>query len=248
MKELFILASGTMARALANGLKDKYKISFVGRNITQLEALKHDGFNTILYEDFNLEGKDIILAFKPYALDEVSNKLKAKARLLISVLANTDLKSLEVIKADNYARIMPNIAATFKASTTPFICKNELFKDEIITILQSFGQAFELEKESQMNAAMALSGCAPAFLAMVAESMSNAGVYEGLSVDLSSKLMKATFQSFSALVQDIHPALIKEQICSPGGVTIKGVRALEDKNLRSAFFKAIHASANNLND
>lgn len=242
-KELYILATGVMARALAWGLKDEYQVYMVGRNIQSLDDLAKEGFKTLHYHDFNAEGKDIILAFKPYALDSVASCIKAKARLVISVLAGKALKELECIQAHNHVRIMPNTAARYKASTTPFICKNELFKNELLEILNTFGKAFELEKEEQMNAAMALSGCAPAFLAIVAESMANAGVYEGLKKDLSYELTRSLFHSFANLFDKEHPALIKENICSPGGVSIKGVKVLEDKALRAAFFEAISASA-----
>ena len=90
---------------------------------------------------------------------------------------------------------------------------------------------------------MAISGCAPAFLAVVAESITNGGVYEGLKSDLSLRLTHSIFESFTQLLKHEHPSIIKEKICSPGGVTIKGVKILEDNAVRSAFYQAINASA-----
>ncbi len=241
--DLYILANGAMAQALAHGLKENYNIYIVGRNSEKLESIAKDGFQTLLYENFNLDNKDIILAFKPYALESMANLLKGKARILISVLANTDFSQLSQIKAQNYVRIMPNTAAKYHASTTPYVLKNTNFKDEIIKILNSFGKAYELNEEKQMNAAMAISGCAPAFLALIAESIANAGVYEGLSKDLSLELTRSLFKSTAALLEHEHPAIIKENICSPAGVTIKGVKVLEQKGIRGTFFEAINASA-----
>lgn len=94
-----------------------------------------------------------------------------------------------------------------------------------------------------MNAAMAISGCAPAFLALIAESIANAGVYEGLSKELSLNLTRSLFKSSSVLLEHEHPAIIKENICSPGGVTIKGIKILEQKGIRGSFFEAINASS-----
>lgn len=243
MKELYILGSGVMAEALSFGLKDDYAVILVGRDKKKFTLFAQKGFQTLLYDDFHAENKDIVLAFKPYALDEVASKLKGKARLVISVLANKDFKDLQAIKAQNYTLAMPNIAARYKASTTPFISLNSQHKDELLCILNAFGKAYELENEKQMSAAMAISGCAPAFLAVVAESIAGGGVYEGLKKDLSFALTQSLFESFCALFKHEHPALIKEQICSPGGVTIKGVKTLEERAIRSAFFEALSASA-----
>ncbi|MFQ6341457.1 pyrroline-5-carboxylate reductase [Campylobacter sp. VTCC 70190] len=240
---LYILANGTMATALAYGLKDDYELCIVGRNPKKLQTLSTQGFKTLLYEDFDIEGKDVILAFKPYALEAMATILKGQARILISVLANVDFEKLQSIKAQNYARIMPNTAAKYKASTTPYILKNSHFEKEILDILQSFGWAFKLDNEAQMNAAMAISGCAPAFLALIAESIANGGVYEGLPKELSLNLTRSLFKSSSALLEHEHPALIKENICSPAGVTIKGIKILEQKGVRGSFFEAISASA-----
>lgn len=240
---LYILANGAMASALAYGLRDNYELVIVGRSLEKLQNLAKDGFKTLVYKDFDLEAKDVILAFKPYALGEVAKNLKGKARILISALANTDFEKLECIKAQNYARIMPNIAAKYKASITPYLLKNSKFEKEITKILQTFGKAYELKDDKQMGVAMAISGCAPAFLALVAESIANGGVYGGLQKDLSMQLCQGLFESFATLLEHEHPALIKENICSPAGVTIKGVKSLEDKAVRSAFFDAIITSS-----
>ncbi|WP_139452944.1 pyrroline-5-carboxylate reductase [Campylobacter armoricus] len=239
MSEIYILGNGAMAKAIAKGLEDKYKIIIVARDIKKASCLN---FKIISYDNFNLEDKNIILAFKPYALNEVANKLKGKARFVISVLANTTFEQLHCIKAQNYVKIMPNIAAEFKASTTPYLMEKSIFKDEILSIINTFGKSFLLQNEKEFDIAMVLSGCAPAFLAIVAESLANAGVRNGLKNDLSYSLTKSTFESFSAIFTHIHPAIMKEKICSPAGVTIKGIEALEKRALRGVFFEAFEAS------
>ncbi|MCX2682926.1 pyrroline-5-carboxylate reductase [Campylobacter sp. MIT 21-1685] len=242
MSELCILANGAMANALAYGLRDNYKLTIVGRNPIKLAEFHNNGFKTLLYKDFEIQGKDVILAFKPYALKEVAHFLQGEARILLSVLAQTNFEQLQCIKAQNYARIMPNIAARYKASATPYILYNSHFKDEILTIINTFGKAYELDDEKQMSAAMTISGCAPAFLAIIAESIAGSGVYEGLSKNLSMNITQGLFESFAKLLQNEHPAFIKENICSPAGATIKGVKILEEKGIRGTFFEALNAS------
>ncbi|MBK1973750.1 pyrroline-5-carboxylate reductase [Campylobacter sp. TTU-622] len=243
MLDIYILGNGAMASALAQGLYGKYQVNIVGRSKEKLINLEKQGFKTLLYKDFNPENKNIILAFKPHALKDMANILKYKARIVISVLANISFDDLKCIKAQNYVRIMPNIAAKYKASATPYLIKNSHFKDEILQILQTFGNIYELNDEKQMNAAMAISGCAPAFLALVAESIADGGVCEGLSRDLSIKLTQGLFESFTQLLLHKHTALIKEKICSPAGVTIKGIKTLEKYAIRSAFMEALNSSS-----
>ncbi|TBR81156.1 pyrroline-5-carboxylate reductase [Campylobacter novaezeelandiae] len=243
MTDIYILGNGAMASALACGLQEKYQVYIIGRDEKKLTDLEKQGFKTLLYKDFSLENKNVILAFKPYALKDMANILNAQARILISVLANVSFDTLKCIKAQNYVRIMPNIAAKYKASATPYLIQNSYFKDEIIQILQTFGNIYELKEEKQMNAAMAISGCAPAFLALIAESIADGGVNEGLDRDLSIELTQGLFESFAQLLSHKHPALIKEKICSPAGVTIKGVRTLEKYAIRSAFIEALNSSS-----
>lgn len=243
MPKIYILANGAMAQALAYGLREDYEVFIVGRRLEKLQSLSSLGFKTLLYEEFELEGKNIILAFKPHALADVAKMMKGKAKIMISVLANVDFQTLSCIKSENTVRIMPNIAAKYKSSTTPYLLKNSQFKNEILKILQSFGTVYELQNEKDMASAMALSGCAPAFLALVAESLANGGVCEGLQKDLSMQLTRGLFQSFTALLQHEHPTLIKESICSPAGVTIRGIKTLEERAVRAAFIEAVRSSS-----
>ncbi|HEC1786062.1 TPA: pyrroline-5-carboxylate reductase [Campylobacter lari] len=241
MSEIYILGNGAMASAIAKGLEDTYKVVIVARDLKKASGLN---LKVLSYDEFDMDNKNIILAFKPYALEEVAVKLKGKARWLISVLANTTFERLHCIDAQNYVKIMPNTAAEFKASTTAYLMEKDLFKDEILSLLNTFGKAISLQNEKEFNIAMVLSGCAPAFLALVAESLANAGVKNGLKNELSYELTRASFESFSALFNHAHPAIIKEKICSPAGVTIKGIEALEKRALRGAFFEAFNASLN----
>ncbi|EAK0817588.1 pyrroline-5-carboxylate reductase [Campylobacter lari] len=241
MSEIYILGNGAMASAIAKGLEDTYKVVIVARDLKKASGLN---LKVLSYDEFDMDNKNIILAFKPYALEEVAVKLKGKARWLISVLANTTFERLHCIDAQNYVKIMPNTAAEFKASTTAYLMEKDLFKDEILSLLNTFGKAISLQNEKEFDIAMVLSGCAPAFLALVAESLANAGVKNGLKNELSYGLTRASFESFSALFNHAHPAIIKEKICSPAGVTIKGIEALEKRALRGAFFEAFNASLN----
>lgn len=245
MQELYILGNGAMAKAMAQALKNDYQLSIVGRS--RLKLFEDEGFKTLFYDDFTMDDKNIILAFKPYALEELKDSLKGEANYIISVLVNTPIKSLKLLRARNYASILASTAAAFKASTTPFVLDNAYKREEIISILKAFGEVIELESEAQMGAAGTLAACSPAYLALIAEALMNAGVYNGLNKELTQSLVQGAFKSFSSLVEKEHPAFIKEKICSPAGTTIKGIFELEKAGLRASMIKAVNASINNKN-
>ncbi|MBZ7976395.1 MULTISPECIES: pyrroline-5-carboxylate reductase [unclassified Campylobacter] len=241
-ENIYILGNGKMAKAIAKGLENSnFNVVFVVRNKLNV-GIK----NCISYEEFDITNKICILCFKPYNLDEVSKKFLGKtAKIIISPLAGISIDSLKVIASEYYLKIMPNIAAEYNKSCTTYVGdKTHKYFDLALNIIKGFGVAIECENENELNLAMAINGCAPAFLALVAEALANGGVSIGLKNDKSYELVKSLFASFESLIANNHPALIKEGVCSPAGVSIKGVNVLEDEAVRSAFIKAIKASAN----
>ena len=122
MKNITIIGTGKMAYALIDGLKDSFDIEIVGRDLKKLQNLKKSSFKTTLFENFDSSNKTVILAVKPYALDNVSKYFKSEVKLLISVLAGTKIEKLkENIKAKSYIRCMPNLCAVFKKYTPSLI-------------------------------------------------------------------------------------------------------------------------------
>lgn len=244
MNKIYILGSGAMAKAMALGLKNSgFNVVLVSRAKLDFEGFKESlkGVENELYgSNYDIEGKDIILAFKPYALSDVASKLSGKAKRVLSVLARTDLASIkEAIKAQNHAICMPNLAAAKNASITPFLGDESLSE-----IISGFGKAVKVESKGEFDAAGIISGCAPAFLALVAEALANGAVKGGVRAKDAHELVSGLFDSVRALLASSHPALLKESVCSPAGTTIEGVAKLEEKGVRSAFIEAVTTSLN----
>lgn len=239
--QIYILGNGAMASAMAIGLKDKFEVIVVGRSEKKLENLANLGFKTEIYgSSYDISNKNIILAFKPYALGDMAKILRGKARICISVLAMTNLEKLQILQSEQFCVCMPNIAAKFTSSVTPYFSESGgKFDDEIYEILSTFGKAVRVENEKDIAIAGVLSGCTPAFLAMVAESLGNGGVKCGLKKEIASNLVSGVFESSAKLLENMHPSLLKESVCSPAGTTIEGVLELEKHGIRSAFASAV---------
>ena len=139
------------------------------------------------------------------------------------------------IKAKNYTRAMPNIGAEYMASTTAVFGS-----DEAMEIFNKIGSTIKVNSEKELDIATAIAGSGPAFLALVAEAISDGGVLCGLNRELSYKLTKGLFKSFSAI--DKKPSDIKDSVMSPAGTTASGYEALEEGNVRNSFIKAIKSA------
>jgi pyrroline-5-carboxylate reductase len=97
--------------------------------------------------------------------------------------------------------------------------------------------------EYAMDAVTAVSGSGPAYFALVAESMIEAGILLGLSREVSTELVVQTMFGTAKLLRDekMHPVELRENVTSPGGTTIRAIRELERAGMRAAFLNAIQA-------
>ena len=238
--ELVIIGSGKMAISIIEGARKNYDITVVARDNEVLNKLeKKYKVKTAKLNSYNIHNKIILLAVKPYALKDVSRQLIGKAKLLLSVLAGTSIQSLKSsIKSINYIRIMPNLSATYKKSMTT-LTGDEEYQELAVDICKSFGETLWLGSEKELDIATAVAGSGPAFLALVAEALSDGAVKEGLKRDDANLLVRGLFDGFVPLLKENHPALIKDAVMSPGGTTAAGYSALEEKGVRDGFIKAI---------
>ena len=237
---LTIIGPGSMAMAMAEGLKENYNLEFVARDIKKLTTIKEQYKADIYHlENFDITNKNIILAIKPYALKAVGEQLQGEAKNLYSVLAGTTLEQLEThIKAKNIIRTMPNVSAKFGASTT-VITGEQSIKEEALKIFSKIGDTFWVDSEKEIDIATAIAGSGPALLALVAEAMMDGLVKEGMKRPDAIGITNSLFKGFAPLIASNHPALIKDSVMSPAGTTAAAYSALEEGAVRSSFIKAV---------
>lgn len=242
MQTITFIGNGNMGLSIAKGLKGKYNIEVVGRDMNRLDAFEESlgtKVDKYLMDDFDITGKTILFCVKPANVEEVGKKLKGKARVLFSVLAGTTVAKLKKhLKTKAIVRAMPNLAASVGASMTT-LTGDHRFQKEAQSLLGAVGDTLWLDSEKEIDIATALAGSGPAYLALIAEALTDGAVKQGLKREDAMATMKGLFAGFGKLIQEVHPALLKDGVMSPGGTTAAGYGALEEGNVRAACIDAI---------
>jgi pyrroline-5-carboxylate reductase len=190
----------------------------------------------------------VILAVKPQIVDavvkEIAGKL-ARTKLLISVAAGVPLSRIEtnLPQGARVVRVMPNIPCVVGAGASCYAGGTNATAadlENVGLILNSFGTASRVE-EKDLDAVTGLSGSGPAYVFLFIESLADGGVQVGLSRDVALKLALQTVYGAArmALESAKHLGELKDEVTSPGGTTIAGLYALEQKGFRGAVMDAI---------
>lgn len=257
MKKVGFIGMGNMAGAIAGGI---IKSNFIaGKNVyaydlDENKLLKmHNEYeiNCCSSEIEVVEKADIIvLAIKPNVVEDVVLKTKEHLanKAVVSIVAGYDFEKYNqlLLPTTRHLTIMPNTPALVLKGMTLFEKENSLTDDELAFVTKMFSSIGEVETlpSYQMKAGGAIGGCGPAFVYMFIEAMADAGVSLGLGRDAAYKLASQTLVGAGMMQQttSLHPGILKDQVCSPGGITIKGVEALEENGFRNAVIKAVKKS------
>ncbi len=195
----------------------------------------------------------IFLAVKPQVLaamlEGIGQTLAGRTDrfVLVSMVAGVPTERVLDLAGGSYPliRIMPNTAAAVGEGMIQF-CRRGASGEEAAAfcrLMQSAGVLDELP-EHLIDAASAVSGCGPAYLCLALEGMADGGVSLGLPRDKALLYAAQTIVGLGKLAVESgqHPGVLKDQVTSPGGTTIQGVRALENYRTRAAFMEAVIAA------
>jgi pyrroline-5-carboxylate reductase len=166
--------------------------------------------------------------------------------LSIAAAIPTELIERHVGDGIPVVRAMPNAPVTVHegmAGVTGGAHATEAHLALAEEVLGSVGRSVRVE-EAYMDAVTAVSGSGPAYFALLAESMIEAGILLGLSREISTDLVVQTMLGTAKLLRDekMHPVELREMVTSPGGTTISAIRELEQAGVRAAFLNAIQAA------
>ena len=172
--------------------------------------------------------------------------MKAGAIVLSIAAAVTTARIAGILDSGRkFVRIMPNTPAQVGAGVSA-VCPMGLDEEEtafVVRLLETCGEVV-LCDEKTLDAIGCVSGTGPAYVMLFIEAMADAAVSLGIKRDDALKIAAATVMGSGKLCLDTktHPAVLKDQVCSPGGTTIAGVMALEENGLRNAVIKSVLAA------
>lgn len=177
----------------------------------------------------------LVIAVKPQMMAEVLPRLQVGARtLVLSVAAGVTIAAYErAFPQAPVVRSMPNTPAAIGQGITAIIGNSRAGAPELALargLLSAVGRVVQLDSEDQMDAVTALSGSGPAYVFHLIEAMAAAGVAEGLDPALALELARVTVAGAGALAvaEDEDPAILRENVTSPGGTTAAGLAQLMD--------------------
>ena len=240
---------GAIARALAKKTTD-FSVTDRSGRATVLAADLCCGYCRA--EEIAENAERIFLGVKPQMMEDALIPLRpilAQTRpTLISMAAGLTMERIgEIAGCDlPIIRIMPNTPVAVGKGLTLY-CANDLVSSEVLGDFladMEFSGALEIVPEKLFDAAGTVSGCGPAYLYMFLEAMADGAVACGVPRAQALRYAAATMAGAAEMVLTTgqHPGALKDAVCSPGGSTIAGVKALEDAAFRSAVINCVLAA------
>lgn len=261
-KKVGFIGGGQMGEAIIKGIinaelcsvEDIYVMDILN---SRLEYLK-ESLNIVNSNSDRDTGYDylinncdiIILAVKPQSLKEVLesiNNCKWNERhMIISIVGGAKTSTIEkYLENIPVVRVIPNTPMLVNIGASGLaLGKNAVQQhgELALYIFKALGVAYVVP-EALIDPITSVSGCGPAYIYMLIEAMADGGVEMGLARDMAQTLAAQTVMGAAKMVLETgeHPGRLKDKVCSPGGSTIAGVRALEQGGFRGIVMNAIEA-------
>ena len=239
-----LIGSGNMARALARGWGEPVLCTDAYAERAQALADETGGEavdgNGALADQADI----VVLCHKPAQLEEVAAQVGGRAKAIISILGGVPLADLKSAYGDvPVVRMLPSTPVEVRQGVS--VHAQDPDGDHALTqqALELFGRLGPVVTlgEGQMSAALGLMSSAPAYMALVAEAQVDAGVKHGIPADVAAHLAVATMKGTATLIEHRgHDTLaVRREVTSPGGITARGLAALEEGGVRAAFLRAM---------
>lgn len=194
----------------------------------------------------------VFLAVKPQmmqqAIEPVRQILQQKKPLLITMAAGLKLEAIENMVGHRLPviRIMPNTPAAVGMGMTLYCCNDLVSDGQLAQFLSDMEATGKLDSipENLIDAAGVVSGCGPAYVYVFAEALADGAVACGVPRAKALEYAAATLMGAGKMLLEtgLHPGVLKDAVCSPGGSTIAGINVLEQEGFRGAIMDCVKAS------
>ena len=253
-----ILGAGRIGEALLTGLlssgwRTPEQLVVTARSESRVEELRsrHGVEATTSNADAVAGAEIVVVAVKPQDIDALLGEvggLLVPEQTVLTVAAAIPTAHIEQRIAEGVpvVRAMPNAPSTVHEGMAG-ICAGAHAGDAQLAlaeeVLSHLGRVVRVPEQA-MDAVTALSGSGPAYFALLAEAMIEAGILLGVSREISTTLVVQTMLGTAKQLRDLgmHPVELREAVTSPGGTTIAAIRELEQAGVRAAFLNAIQAA------
>jgi pyrroline-5-carboxylate reductase len=241
-----LIGSGNMARAMVRGWGEPVLCTDVVAARAQAMAAEVGGEAVATNAELAERADLVVLCHKPQQLGEVAAEIGPHAKAVASILGGVPLAPLrDAYPGIPVYRLLPSTPVEVRAGVVILAEQPEqdaALDDAVAALFADLGRLVRLP-ESQVDVAMGLMSNAPAYMALVAEAQTDAGVRRGLPAPLAAELVTQTMAGTAALLvaRDYDTLAVRREVTSPGGSTARGLDALERGGLRAAFSNAIDA-------
>ena len=243
-----LIGAGNMARALARGWGEPVLVSDSGSGRGR-ELAAELGGRAATNIEVAQEADLVVLCHKPYQLRLVAREIAPRVRGVASVVGGvTSASLLDAYPGVPVLRLMPNTPVEVRRGVvlySPTVAADGSgpdpeFEAQVLELFGRLGWVVTVPDELA-PAAAALTSVAPAYMALVAEAQTDAGVRHGLRADLAGRLVTETMAGSAELLaaRELDTLTMRREVTSPRGSTARGLDALERGGLRSAFATAI---------
>lgn len=257
IERLAVIGGGRMGEAIVAGLVGSGAIAASRIVIAEPSGTRRASLAEAHGVDVVADGSDavpgadvVLIAVKPQVIDAVVASLapSVSGAVVVSIAGGITCARLESMlpAGTSVVRVMPNTPALVGAGMSVVSGGTDASPQQVGLVSALFGcigQAIVLD-ESLQDACTAISGCGPAYMALVIDALARAGVREGLTRDTAQMLALATMRGTVELIEKTgqHPGAVIDAVSSPGGSTIVAVGELETHGVRAAFAAAVRAA------
>ena len=257
-RKIAVLGAGRIGESLISGLlssgwREPSEVAATTRRAERVAELRERyGIEaTLSNRDAAAGAALVVIAVKPQDIEGLLGEIGAlilPEQTVLTVAAAIPTARIESRLSDGVpvVRAMPNTPSTVHEGIAG-LCAGAHAGEEHLDLaeeaLSHLGAVVRVQEEA-LDAITAVSGSGPAYFALLAESMIDAGILLGLGRETSTQLVVQTMLGTAKLLRDeqMHPVELREAVTSPGGTTIHAIRELEQAGVRAAFLNAIQAA------